>query len=179
MSTTDKGYYKYQDVDFDSPVGDGVTYIEADSYGRAWRQITVGSEGVLASSTKHPRWGFALAEGLIDYDSIEQVTKITRGEFDEVWNAHLARHAAQWDKAKACHRIGATVRGYIELFYPQGVIVNLGDGAFGIADYEEASASTRPESMSSRHEVTAIVKGYDECNQWIVLERTQVHDTFI
>jgi hypothetical protein len=143
------------------------------------RQITVGGEGVLASNVKHPRWGLSLAEGLVDYDSIDEVSRITRAEFDEVWNANLASHTTQWGRAKAAYRIGTTVYGFIELFYPQGVVVNLGNGALGIADYEEAKSSTRPECMYTRHKVTAIVKGYDESNHWIMLDAPQVHETCV
>ncbi|AJW69290.1 hypothetical protein PPE_06115 [Paenibacillus polymyxa E681] len=28
--------------------------------------------------------------------------------------------------------------------------------------------------MYPKHEVTAIVKGYDELNQWVILDQTQV-----
>jgi hypothetical protein len=165
-------YYKYADED--APIGDGVTYIETDD-GCAIRQITVNGDLFLASNRPYPPWGLCLAEGQIDYDALEDaVTEISQAEFEAIWQLHLASHQSEWGVSKRMYAIGTTVHGWIEIFFPQGVIVNLGNDIFGVADSIACRASARPEWMVSGNKVTAKVSGYDEINHWLVLSHPQV-----
>ena len=166
-------YYKYQDDD--GPLGAAMTYVEVDN-GRAWRQITVNAIGSQASNAKYPQWGMTLIDQLVDYDSIEEVTPIDKSEFDRIWNEHLASRAVEWNETKSTYLIGKAISGYLEVFYPQGVIVDLGDDALGVADHQKCRESTRPEFMYPGHEVTAVVSGYDKANQWIMLDMPHVHE---
>ncbi|MNP86952.1 hypothetical protein D3C76_1875150 [compost metagenome] len=43
--------------------------------------------------------------------------------------------------------------------------------AVGLADTTELRKASPPEKMYPRHKLTATVKGYDEVNQWVVLEQ--------
>ncbi len=54
------------------------------------------------------------------------------------------------------------------------VIVDLENDVLGLADYKACKASTTPENMYPRHIVTAVVSGYDEENQWVLLEAPEV-----
>src|SRR5258708_27974088 len=47
--------------------------------------------------------------------------------------------------------------------------------AVGVADYGVCQASTEPQLMYPGNRLTGNVKGYDEENQWIVLESPRVH----
>lgn len=166
-------YYTYADED--TPIGDGTTYIETDD-GYAMRQITVNGDQYLASNRPYPPWGLCLAEGQIDYDSLEDaVTEIGQDEFEAIWQKHLATHQPQWLTSKWRYPTGMSVQGWIEIFFPQGVIINLGDGTLGVADYARCRASAAPEWMASGNRVTAMVSGYDEVNHWLMLDHPQVY----
>jgi hypothetical protein len=66
------------------------------------------------------------------------------------------------------------VQGWIEIFFPQGVIVNLGDGGFGVADDTATRASARPEWMYPGYTVMATASDYDDTNHWLVLSQPQI-----
>ena len=164
--------YKYTDED--SPIGNGTTYIETDD-GCAIRQITVNRDEYIASNLPYPPWSLCLAEGQIDYDALEDaVTEISQAEFEAIWQTHLAKHQSQWLASKRTYPVGSAVQGWIELFFPQGVIVNLGDGTLGVADSAACRRSAGSELLSTGYKVTAIVSGCDEVNHWLVLDHPQV-----
>jgi hypothetical protein len=166
-------YYKYWDVY--GPLGEALRFVEAE-HGVAIREVESNDNRRLASNFKHSRWSLMLAEGQVDYDSIQEVEPITKEEFDRVWKAHLASREGEWEAAKGNLPVGTHVAGYIERFYPQGVIVDLGGGILSVANYEACRASTKPAYMYSDQRVTAVVAGYDEDNQWVILESPQVHE---
>jgi hypothetical protein len=165
-------YYKYVEPD-NYPYG-GTTYLETEE-GWAIRQITVSDDQYYASNGNYSEFGLILSEGYVDYDSIDEVAAISQQEFEYVWQAHLRQHNEEWELAKQRYSVGTPVRGTIRIFYPQGVIVELGENVLGVADYAACRSTARPEWMSSNHILTAVVAGYDETNQWIVLTNPQVH----
>ncbi|MBN1316004.1 MAG: hypothetical protein JXA42_11065 [Anaerolineales bacterium] len=167
-------YYKY--LDEFGPLEGGFTYIELED-GYTVRQISINGDRIQASNICYSRWGLMLGEGeiKIDFDGPIQVSEISAQEFDRIWNDHLKRHQNRWSSAKSKFKLGTRVQGYIEIFYPQGVIVNLGSGALGVADYEECVASTAPENMYADHKISAVVMGYDEQYQWVVLGSPQIY----
>jgi hypothetical protein len=168
-------YYKYPEEGDPEP-GGGLTYSETDD-GCAFRQITVNGNDYIASNRPHPPWGFCLADQQIDYDALgDAVTEISPAEFEAIWQQHLSKYQDQWLVSKQLYPPGTAVQGWIEIFFPQGVIVNLGDGTFGVANYAQCRASTVPGAMYPHHKVTAIVSGYDEANQWLVLGQPQVYN---
>ena len=71
--------------------------------------------------------------------------------------------------------VGTKVKGYIEAFFPHGTLIHIFQhNAVGLADTHSYAEKTPSEWMYPRHEVTAIVQGYDEQNQWVILEQIQV-----
>jgi hypothetical protein len=116
-----------------------------------------------------------LADQPIDWDAVDEVTPVTREAFDAVWQAHLQLYRAQLITAKEAYPLGASVEGTIAIFYPQGVIIDLGKQVLGVADHTACRASAPLEWLYTRHKVTAIVDGYDETNFWIVLAAPHVH----
>jgi hypothetical protein len=113
-------YYKYKD-DYGF-VDDGMTYLEVEN-GGAIRQITVNEDKVYASNVSYPPWGLMLPDQQIDFDEIDEVIPISKQEFEEIWHKHLKQRQDLWEWTKAAHQVGSTVQGYIETFFPQGVIV--------------------------------------------------------
>src|SRR5262249_50095856 len=115
-------YYKYRD---ETVIGAGTRYVEAVD-GVAFREVTVVvGDIIVGSNLKYPHWSFWLAEGDADYDSIEEVEAIEKGEFELVWQRHLACNAGRWAMTKAAYAVEAKVAGYLAVFYPQGAIVDL------------------------------------------------------
>mgnify|MGYP006306773087 CR=1 FL=1 len=169
----DKKYFKYDD-DF-SPLGEGITYIETLGGTDAIRQITVFKGEYHASNIGHPKYGINLADQSADYASIDKVKQISKQEFAEIWNAHLTQHRAEWEKAKTHNKVGKRIEGHIEIFYPQGVIVQLNSKFWGLANYDECLVSTTQDNMYTKHKITATVSGYDEENYWFVLKNPQVY----
>jgi hypothetical protein len=136
-------YYKYQDEY--SPIGAGMTYVETDER-LAYRQITVNGEKYLMSNIDYPEWGPMLAEGEFD-PRIEELEEITKQEFDAVWTSHLVNDQIHWSYTKRSYPVGMEVTGYIRIFYPQGVIVNLEENRLGVANYSECKATAKREWM--------------------------------
>ena len=155
--------YPFEDLDID------VEYYEMLGDG-ALRQLTI-MNGKPSSSNIDLHLASSSFEISEDEEDVERITK---EEFDAVWNAHLENYRDQWEHAKALYPIGTDVMGVLRIFFPQGAIVKLKD-ALGVADYWQCRKSTQPENMHPRHRITAIVEGYDEVNQWIILGSPQVH----
>jgi hypothetical protein len=167
-------YFKYKEED--SLIGEGTRFVETND-GIALREVTINGDAFLGSNICYPHWGMRLADAEADYKDVEGVTPISQVEFDMAWNAHLSHNAGRRVIIKQAYPIGTRVQGHMVIFYPQGVIVDLGDsGTLGLANYNECRASTKPEFMYPRHCVSTIVSGYDELNQWLLLKTPQVHE---
>ncbi|MBI9051094.1 MAG: hypothetical protein JEZ00_16855 [Anaerolineaceae bacterium] len=132
-------YYKYKDEE--SEIAPGMEYLETDD-GWAIRQIAFNGKEHLASNRKYPNGRMGLADQQCDFDIFEEIIPISKQEFDNIWNAHLTIHQDEWNAIKEIHPIGKEVKGVIEIFFPQGVIVDLGGNALGVADYAACKAST-------------------------------------
>lgn len=164
-------YYKFEDEY--SPSDGGISYIEIDE-GYAVRQITVNGENYIASNLLSPAEGLYLAEGDISDDNFDDGAEITQTEFETIWESFLVKHEALWLTSKQIYPIGSSIRGWIEAFYPQGTIVNLGDGTLGAADYAACQESAKLEYLYPGYAVTASVTGYDEVNHWLVLGNPRI-----
>lgn len=168
-------YYKYDEIE-DHPLGGGITYIESED-GWALRQITVRGDRYFASNMNNPPWGLVLADARLDYESLGHVvTAISASEFEAIWQAHLRQHHDEWEARKKAYPIGTTVAGTICIFFPQGVIVDLANNALAVADYRSCLASApRTWIPGVGYGLTAVVGGYDETNQWLILDAPRVH----
>ena len=167
-------YFKYEDPYLEEP-NIAMSYVEADSNGEE-RRVSVIDERYISSNVE-----LDLASKAVDYFELEKqghVTRITKQEFDAVWSDNLKRREADWAKAKEIYPIGAKADGFIKIFFPQGVIVKLQYNTFGVADYRISRASIYAATggfMATKHLITAKVTGYNEVNQWIILDSPQVH----
>ncbi|NOU99455.1 hypothetical protein [Paenibacillus planticolens] len=150
-------------------------YFEVDEEGTAFRQIIINDDGsYIASNRKHETYHFSLADKEID-DNDPHYIRITEDEFEKVWSNYLKAFNDDWKHTKTALPIGKEIEGYIECFLPHGVIVNIFKyNAIGVADYHECSQNTPKEWLCPRHVVRAIVKDYDELNQWVVLDKPKI-----
>jgi hypothetical protein len=165
-------YYKYQNLE--RPFAPGISYLETQ-HGGVIRQVIVKGEMYIGSNVDYPDWGMVRPSSGANYDVESSLTPITKEEFEQIWQAHLAVRQPEWTRVKQAYPIGMPVQGFIRLFYFQGVLINCGGAVLGTADYDACLASTKPEYLYTRHKVTAVVAGYEELNQWLILGSPQVY----
>lgn len=138
-------------------------------------QLVIEDDGkCIASNRKDGDYHFMLAEQPIDTSEAGLIF-ITQEEFEEVWSASLKSMGELWQRQKSLHPVGQRVEGAIEAFFPQGTLITLANtGAVGLTDTGELKLSGKPQWIYPQHIVQAVVKGYDEVNQWIELEQASV-----
>ncbi|MNK35098.1 hypothetical protein D3C87_536110 [compost metagenome] len=157
--------------------GMGTYYFEVDPGGVAFRQMVIEEDGSqVVSNRKHEQFHFMLAEHPIDITD-PYYKPIPKSRFDELWTRSLETTLEEWNHVKLALPIGMEVEGDIEAFYPQGTLVNLfQDQAVGLADTSALDQVTPRERMYPGYKLTATVKGYDELNQWILLDHARVSE---
>src|SRR5258706_10452300 len=97
-------------------------------------------------------------------------------EFNVVWQQHLQHHEARWSAAKKSFPINMPVIGCMKIFFPQGIVIQLGQQVFGVTDYWQAHSTASPDFiMQTGRQISALVTGYDETNQWIELGSPHIH----
>lgn len=166
-------YYKYPNpYIIDDEIATDYIEVAGDTI---MRQLSVFADRYISSNVD-----LDLGEKPFEYEVVveeydEGIVIITADEFDAVWQKHLQQHEARWLDAKKQFPINTPVIGCIKVFFPQGIIVQLGQQIFGVTDYAHARASTSPEFMYPRYQISGIVTGYDETNQWIELSSPQIH----
>lgn len=170
-------YYKYPNPEItDEEVA--TDYIEVDG-NLALRQLSVFKQYDISSNVD-----LSLTDQPFEYEEIIAYSDtddfvpvpIEADEFNAVWERHLQRTEDKWNTAKKSFPVNTPVLGCIAIFFPQGVIVELGERIFGVTDYMQARASTSPNFiMGTRRQISGIVTGYDEANQWIQIGSPQIH----
>ncbi|MEH7349363.1 hypothetical protein [Gottfriedia acidiceleris] len=155
----------------------GNTYIEVEDDGYAIKQIAVTQNKYIASNRKDDEHHYYLAEGLLDVSELidDGGNEISEKEFYIIWNKHSEVLINTWNITKEKYPIGLEVEGKIEVFYPQGVIVNFAENVIGVADYTKCKESTQPENLYPHHKITGKVNGYDEENMWLIIDNPKVY----
>lgn len=166
-----KRYFRWDDDDY---IG-GTIYIEIDD-GYATKQIAVTPNKYIASNRKDEEHHFYLAEGLVEIDEIIEYggSEINEEQFFSVWYTYRNDLIDKWNETKEKFPIGVEIEGIIEVFYPQGVIINVSQDVIGIADYNKCSDSTHPENLYPGHKIIGTVVGFDEENMWLVIDNPRV-----
>ncbi len=165
-------YYKYPNPDItDDEIA--TEYIEVGGE-IIMRQLSIFDDRYISSNVD-----LCLADKPFDFEILvdfEEIVPISADEFNGVWQKHLRQHEARWANAKKLFPVNTRVIGCMKIFFPQGIIVQLGQQVFGVTDYMQARATTDPEFiMGTRYQIAGIVTGYDETNQWIELGSPQIY----
>ncbi len=179
-----KKYYKFRNR-FSPRLKGGETYVEAHR-GYTMRQVVFLNDTVVVSNRNHPDYGFVLPAGYVDYAAfqelydkeikagkVEPIKTISEKEFDRIWRQQLQANMEHWEEVKHRFPVGSVVRGCIATFYPQGVLIEMKPGIVGVADSRICRSSV-PESVHKGHTVEAVVSGYQEDYQWLLLDAPQV-----
>ncbi|UQZ36979.1 hypothetical protein C2I18_27670 [Paenibacillus sp. PK3_47] len=155
--------------------GMGTWYFEIDNDGVAYRQMVYQDDGsCITSNRKHELYHYMLAEHPLDEQEPYYI-EISPEEFEKLWHNQLQLCMESWERTKSLFPVGFQAEGYIEAFFPQGTLINLQDSqAVGITDTFVLKSKTPAEWMYPRHRVTAEVSGYNEVNQWVILNRAEV-----
>lgn len=164
-------YYKY--LEPTSVSHPDLIYLESHQ-GQATRQVRFDGTRYRASNSYYPGHAMDLPSCAIDYDAVPGVTAINQTEFEQIWQAHLALRLNRWIAIKRAYPLGTAVTGTICVFYPQGVLAFLGGDTLGLADEATCRASTRPEYLYTGHRLNAVVEGYREPDQWLILAEPHV-----
>lgn len=153
----------------------GIWYFEIDNDSVAHRQMVHQEDGSwITSNRKHDGYHFMLAEHPLDVQE-PYYEVISQAEFEELWHEQLQLGMEDWHRTKGLFPVGTQVKGYIEVFFPQGTLINLlAPQAVGITDTSALESETPAEWLYPRYRVTAEVSGYDEDHQWVLLTRAEV-----
>jgi len=169
-------YYKYANPYItDEEVA--IEYIEVDG-DVITRQLSVFEHYYISSNVDLFLADVPFEKEDITSDYVDETlpVPITADEFNVVWQRHLQHHEARWSMAKKSFPISTPVIGCMTIFFPQGIVVQLGQQVFGVTDYWQAHNSASPNFiMRTRRQISAIVTGYDETNQWIELGTPHIH----
>ncbi|MGB8454935.1 MAG: hypothetical protein WCD89_21730 [Anaerocolumna sp.] len=107
-----------------------------------------------------------LAEGVIDVENLEgEIHEISMEEFEKKWSIETKPYRNLWEIQKEKYQIGNIVEGEINYFYPQGIIMQIGE-VKGI--YVDKKGNNE-HSKYPLDTIKGIVKGYDDKNMWIVI----------
>ncbi len=169
----------YQFFDKFGRLKEADTWVELDR-GFVLRQISLKGHEVLASNRPHPEFGYFLPTGYIDYAAYNQihsadieaghikpVVKVAPEKFDAVWQKHLRNYEHEWVSVKNKHPHGTMVRGEVRAFYPQGVIISLGENITGIANYKRCR-ELFGHTLIPKMPIHVTIGGFDERMQWLI-----------
>ncbi len=107
-----------------------------------------------------------LAEGIFDVEDLEgEILETSMEEFEKVWSNETKPYRNLWKIQKEKYQIGNIVEGEIKYFYPQGIIMQIGEGKGFYVDKKKNNAY----SKYPLDTIKGIVKGYDEKNMWIII----------
>ena len=95
--------------------------------------------------------------------------KITEKEFENKWKTALYPFVENWNKIKKKYIIGNNIKVKINCFYPQGIILDINEIFYGIANYQECKEKYGSGHLYPKHDMEMKIIGYDEKNMWIKL----------
>ncbi|MCZ8517928.1 MULTISPECIES: S1 domain-containing protein [Paenibacillus] len=158
--------YKYLKKEWKE--GEESFFFELDSEGITMRQIVGQKESLLVSN----RPDFCLSEAPID---VKYGILIPQNEFQELWELGNKPYRNEWIEARRKLKEGMELEGQIEVIYPQGIIIDLGGGRYGITDYEECRRVSGAHKIYPGNKIKGKISGFDDSNLWIVMKDPEVN----
>lgn len=139
-------------------------WIEVADDNIATRQIIKDEDDIIRISCIED----CLAEGVIDVEDLEgEIIEISLEKFEEKWNAETKAYHNLWEFQKEKYPIGKIVECKIKYFYPQGIIMQIGDTK-GVYQDRELKASNEY-GKYPLDTIKGKVKGYDDKNMWLII----------
>jgi hypothetical protein len=101
------------------------------------------------------------------------IVSVTREEFDWAWESALASRRAEWEELKRRLPIGRVSDARSLIFYPHGVVMQLGEPFVGLLPLEAYRAhfaeQLQREPLSVHWSLAAAVEAFDDHYQWVLL----------
>ncbi|TXK80682.1 hypothetical protein [Paenibacillus sp. N3.4] len=148
-----------------------VYYFEVDDDNVALRQATQIDNKLIVSNRPFDKLHFFLTDQEV-CSTIEE--EIEKAEFELVWNTGVEPFKENWNRTVQTISIGQEIQGFMEIFYPQGIIINFNNVTFGLTDYWDVRNNTEPDYFKVRQKVRGTVKGFDNSNLWVILDNCKV-----
>ncbi|MEK4358568.1 hypothetical protein NYE48_16075 [Paenibacillus sp. FSL M7-1455] len=145
-----------------------VYFFEVDGQMAAYRQVSVVNGHCRVSVAPD----FHLIE--TEVELFEGDEEITREAFEGIWQQAVLPYREAWEKAKSLCPPGKNVAGTIRMFYPQGVIIQLDEGAYAVADDPGLRERTPPAWMYPGYRIQGKVERADEALLMLVLKDCRV-----
>ncbi len=148
---------------------DGEWYYESDQEGNVYRQISKAQDQIVKLSNQRQSLYEMLEHPIDSHD--DDWLPISRADFEAEWLRCNAEYMSEWEEAKAANEVGNTVKGRIEVIFPQGIIIHLNEIQYpGLVDYWKFAQHAQTENIYPNVQLIGTVAGYDEDNGWIKLE---------
>lgn len=145
-------------------------WIELDEANYVIRQITVDKKTNIEISCKTN----CLAENRIIIDELDgEIKFISAHDFNDKWTEVLKDYQNSWVKDKQRRKLGKTITGKIKYFYPQGVILQVGN-AQGLCDYNECKQHVGNNLMYPDTIIKGEIIGYDDTNMWFIISNLKI-----
>jgi len=155
-------YFKYADEGV-------ICYVELDEALYCLRAVYQVGEEFINTNLQAAHETYFLPEGSFG-DSIDSITEIEKATFDDVWNRSVQPYLAGWNELRSRIKTGDKIPGKIICFYPQGVVLNIEQRFYGVADYDECKGYLGAEKMYPGQHVELVLEGYDDVNMWVKLK---------
>ncbi|WP_043550701.1 hypothetical protein [Ruminococcus albus] len=104
-----------------------------------------------------------LAEGEVDIRQTEgEILKLTKEQFEEVWQGYTAPCRPEWNRVKESMTIGTLLNMKQCYIYPQGIILK---------QNHITGLCKKIDDFSLNKIVTVKITGYDDLNMWLIAEK--------
>lgn len=158
-----KKYYKYIDEE------NVICFLELDEELYCERSIyNIGEKFVSTNLTIEDEKYF-LPEGSF-IDSLEHLTESTEREFKDNWNKVILPYLDSWSKLKSELVIGHRINAEIICFYPQGIILEIGQAFYAIANYNDCEKHFGTDKMYPHKKIDLTIEEFDNDNLWVKLK---------
>ncbi|MBC7863053.1 MAG: hypothetical protein IAF38_08760, partial [Bacteroidia bacterium] len=115
-------YFKYFEEYSDN---EGFRFLELDEEFYCLRSILEEKDKLRSSNFVDSDFGDGLPDQSLE-EALDQMTEITKTEFEDKWNECLEPFKSDWANLKSVLRVGEKVTAEIVIFYPQGTVLSIG-----------------------------------------------------
>lgn len=157
-------YYNFSDENFDLCQ----KYFELDKDYYCTRQIVHKNDTFINSSIE-VEGEFFLPEGSFKSELAFLTEEITQKQFEELWKHSKIPYLQSQEALKQSVYIGNIINGRLICFYPQGIIFDVGQNFYAIADYEVCKAIFGLDKLYPQQIFPFQVTDFDDLHLWIRL----------
>lgn len=79
----------------------------------------------------------------------------------------MPRHQSAWQHLKNTLKINTIITARIVCFYPQGVMLDIGQGFYGVADYQACKDKLGADKLYPHHTLDVAVRAFMDEYLWV------------